>query len=167
MNFHDKKTTQKGEVGENLVNKYLEDNGFIVYKPITDNPHAFDRLAIKNKEILIIAEVKTKARRLKYPDTGFNINHYNTYKNIQTKHNLNVFMFFVDEENKSIYGNWIKELEKEVKINHNGRLLEYPLRWDNIIYFPLANMKKICDISDCDAKILSDLTTKNEIYLRK
>ena len=165
INFKDLKTTQKEEVGESLVNKYLEAKGFIIYTPITNGSHAFDRLAIKDNKLLLIAEIKSKAKRLKYPDTGINIKHYNIYKDIQEKHNLNVFIFFVDEEMSKIYGGWLKDLEKEQEISHNGFNLKYPIKWNDIIYFPMKNTKTICDITKEDTDILKNFTAKNSKYI--
>jgi hypothetical protein len=161
MNY---KTNNKGDYGEILVHKFLEQKGWVIYKPITNAAHSFDRLAIKNKEKLIIAEVKSKATRIHYPDTGLDIKHYNIYKKIQEKHNLDVYFFFVDEEKKEIYGGWLTELVKECNIIHKNKMLTYPLKQNGIIYFPIDKMKKQCDISDEDVEILKSFTTKHERY---
>src|SRR6056297_3145749 len=84
----------KGDYGENLVRKYLEKNGWIVYAPITDGPHAFDRLCVKDKKYIVIAEVKSKSRLNNLNATGFDYKHFEEYKLIQDVHNLNVFVFF-------------------------------------------------------------------------
>ena len=83
--FENKLTTRKGDVGESLVDKMLREKGFVIYKPEGGQAHAFDRLAIKDKEILMIAEVKAKAKRKYFPDTGIDFRHYKEYKNIPFK----------------------------------------------------------------------------------
>ena len=109
--FENKLTTRKGDVGESLVDKMLREKGFVIYKPEGGQAHAFDRLAIKDKEILMIAEVKAKAKRKYFPDTGIDFRHYKEYKNIMKKHNLEVILFFVDEEMGKIYGGKLSEIE--------------------------------------------------------
>lgn len=158
----DKKTEViKGNFGENIIRKYLEDKGFVIYEPITDKSHAFDKLAIKDKEQMILIEVKTKARRNKYPDTGININHYENYKKISKKHNLPIFLFFVDEMLGKIYGNTLQKLEEEIII----KSVKYPLFWNNIIYFPVAKMKDIYKLNSEEIAFLKKNSTRNYDYL--
>ena len=71
----------------------MEEKGYVVYKPVTEGAHAFDILAVKDKKTVIIADVKTKARRNYFPDTGINYKHYVEYKAISEKHCLPVFLF--------------------------------------------------------------------------
>lgn len=74
-------------------------------------PHCFDKVAIKNKKEMLIAEVKTKAARLYYPDTGFNLRNYREYQAIKEKYNVPIFVFFVDEKKRRVYGNWLAKKE--------------------------------------------------------
>ncbi len=104
--WENKDSVKKGNYGENIINTYLEDKGYVVYRPITDGPHCFDHLAIKDKKQVIIAEVKTKAKLNNYDETGFEYKHYLEYKFISGKHNIPVFIFFVDEMLKEVYGNF-------------------------------------------------------------
>lgn len=160
MNWSDKKEVIKGNIGERIVNEYLEKEGFVVYKSVTNSPHSFDRLAIKDKQQLIIAEIKTKARRNKYKDTGFNFTHYNEYKKISEKHNLPVFIFFVDEMLGEIYGNWLSILEKPYK-----KGLQYPAIFNDIIYFHLDTMKEICKLSNDEVIELKEYSQRSYKYV--
>lgn len=165
VNFNDKPSTQKGKIGEEIIKKWLEDRGWIIYEPKTENkPHAFDKLAIKDKKQLILIEVKTKARRNYYPDTGIDIRHYDEYKLISQNHNLPVFLFFVDEMIGEIYGNKLSFLEEQVKTS-DGR--EYPLRQGGIIYFPLERMYKIAILDTSKVLELKKLNTRNYEYTTK
>jgi len=160
INSWDNKTTViKGNIGEKLVLEFLEGKGFIVYEPATQSAHGFDKLAVKDKKLAIIAEVKTKARMNKYEATGFNVNHYEEYKFISQKHNLPIFIFFVDEHLKSIYGNWLTELEKEI----DG----FPLKINDgkIILFSLKNMREVAKISNEQCEELKINSTRNYEYL--
>lgn len=116
MEWCDKFQVKKGDFAEVIVHKYLENKGYVVYKPSTEGSHAFDRLAIKNKEKVIIAEIKAKAKLNKYDETGFELRHYNDYKKISERHNLPVFIFFVDEMLKEIYGNFLHVLVREYEL---------------------------------------------------
>jgi hypothetical protein len=167
--FQLKTTTQKGNIGEKLVDEMLREKGFCIYKPEELGPHAFDRLAIKNKEILLIAEVKSKARRKYYPDTGIDFRHYQDYLKIMEKHNLEVILFFVDEENQEIYGGKLSHLHKIRSFNVGGREVTYPkieTRSKNkIIYFHIDVMTKYKQLSEDDASQLKALTTKDSKYV--
>lgn len=162
INFSDRQTTKKGKVGESIVRKYLEDRGWIIYEPQTDAPHAFDKVAIKGKDKVALLEVKTKARRNYYNDTGIDIRHYHEYKHISEKYNLPIFLFFVDEMLGKIYGNMLSYLEDKIKTSDG---LNYPLEQKGIIYFPLERMKPIAIL---DAKTVSEikqLNTRNYEYI--
>jgi len=156
--WEDKIQVKKGNIGEELVLKFLERKGFIVYKPVTNGAHGFDNLATKDKKIVIMAEIKTKARMTYLEATGFDYKHYKEYKFISEKHNLPVFVFFVDEYLKKIYGNWLTELEKKI----DG----FPRNISNnkIILFSLKNMKDICKLSDEQCEKLKKLSTRNYKY---
>ena len=155
-----KATVKKGNVGERLVRDYLERRGFIVYEPQTEGAHGFDKLAIINKRQAIIVECKSKARRNKYADTGINIKHLNEYQYISEKHNLPVFIFFVDEMLGKIYGNTLKELL--IPRTVDGK--QYPSEENGIIYFPLINTKDICAISNQDAETMKSHSTRTHEY---
>ncbi len=165
--WEDKKQVIKGNFGESIVDDYLESLGFVMYSPKTTGAHAFDRLAIKNKETVVIAECKTKARRNKYYDTGLNYRHYLEYKKISEKHNIPVFLFFIDEMEKRIYGNFISELEKEFESNYNNITKKYPCIEENrskIIYFPLQVMRNIKDLTESEVEFLKLNSTRNYSY---
>lgn len=162
--FENKLTTRKGDVGESLVDKMLREKGFVIYKPEGGQPHAFDRLAIKDKEILMIAEVKAKAKRKYFPDTGIDFRHYKEYKNIMKKHNLEVILFFVDEEMGKIYGGKLSEIEVINNFKVNNRDVTYPKIEKNIIYFHIEKMKEYADLKRADVLNLEALTTKKQAY---
>lgn len=162
--FENKLTTRKGDVGESLVDKMLREKGFVIYKPEGAQAHAFDRLAIKDKEILMIAEVKAKAKRKFFPDTGIDFRHYKEYKNIMKKHNLEVILFFVDEEMGKIYGGRLSEIEVINNFKVNNKDVTYPKIENNIIYFHIEKMKEYADLKRADVLNLEALTTKKQAY---
>ncbi len=167
MSWDNKLTVIKGDIGEALVNSWLEDKGFVVYKPITNCAHAFDRLAIKNKNFVVIAEVKTKAHRNYFPDTGIDLRHYQSYKYVSKKHNMPVWLFFVDEMKKEIYGNKLDVLDTPLEVQHKAKCIQYPLidKANKIIYFPLQAMVTIAALADADVASLKNSSTRKYEYL--
>lgn len=157
-NWQDRKEVKKGNIGEGLVIDYLHRKGYVVYKSITSGAHPFDNLcASRDKKKIFIAEVKTKEARKYYPDTGINIRSYDQYKFIQDKYSLDVFLFFVDATNHKVYGNAMNELTKPININGT----EYPLRHKGIIYFPLALMITLANLTEEQAEQIAQFNTKN------
>lgn len=158
-------TVKYGQIGEDIVNKYLISRGIIPYAPSSSGAHPFDRLcASKDKRRLFVAEIKTKPARIYYPDTGINISHYLDYKHIQEVYKIQVIIFFVDHDRKSVYGNYLSELETECNIEHNGKVIAYPLTYKGIIYFPLAKTIHVADIPDEEIEKLQILSSRNQDY---
>ena len=171
-NWANKPEVKKGNIGEFVVEQYLQKRGFIVYKPTTQqNAHLCDRFcATPDKKHIFIADIKTKARRTHYPDTGFDIRHYLQYKAASLKYNLPIFIYFVDEYEKKIYGNKLSELEKPVTITDKGRQLSYPWKQNGIIYFLQDQKKKgcpmktVCSLTKSQCEELKELSARNYDY---
>lgn len=163
--FADRAQTRKGAIGEGLVRQHLERKGLVVYTPLTDAAHPFDFLcASGDKRTIVIAETKTKARRTYYPDTGIDARHLNDYMIVQERYGIDVFLYFVDESIKAIYGNALKTLLEPREITHRNKPIKYPLAVGGIVYFPLNAMKTIAHISDAEALSIIALNTRNEAY---
>lgn len=155
MNWENKTEVKKGNFAEKIIHKYLEDKGYSIYKPTTPGPHCFDRLAIKDKKYIIIAEIKAKAKLNNYDETGIELRHYNDYKYISDLHKIPIFIFFVDEMLKEIYGNYLSILEV------NSRKAP----WGDQILFKMNNMKRnIYNLSENETHILKELSTRNYNY---
>lgn len=166
--FLELKTTKKGTLGEYIVDKYLLGKNIIPYLPSSDfeGAHPFDRLcATRDKKNVFIAEVKTKASRNYYPDTGFDLRSYKQYKFIENKYGIEIWVFFVDENIKKVYGNKLSKLETPTEITYNGKNLKYPLTQNNIIFFPLEYMVNICDIDEKLSQKLKSLSTRSYEYM--
>ena len=169
MQWEDKQEVKKGNIGEEIVEAYLIDNGIIPYKPCTGGAHPFDRLcASADKQRIFVAEIKCKARRYAYPDTGINYSHYQDYVNIAMKHNMDIYLYFVDEFNGCIYGaELVSRLIPEYQVEHKGRLLSYPMHTEHrqngrlikMVYFPLKRMVVIHRLSDDQCSELKKLST--------
>ena len=158
MKWEDKEQVKKGNIGEDAVERFLEEEGFVIYKPVTDVAHPFDRLCVKDKNTIFIAEIKTKPMRKYYPDTGFNYTHYEDYQRMQKK-GLNVYMFFVDEIQGVIYGNTLNKISENCIVEHNGKMREYPKIEGSIIYFPIKNMEFINHLKESEINSIKELYT--------
>ena len=154
---------KKGNIGERIVDDYFQGQGYIIYKPVQDAPHLIDRFYVKDKKQLIFAEVKTKAKRNKYPDTGFDNRHYEEYKTLQEM-GLIVWIFFVDEAEGAVYGNTLEELSIPRTIQHRGQTIEYPKRWGEIIYFPREIMDNIYLLTKEEVMEIKSYNTRNYGY---
>lgn len=166
--WHSKTTVKKGDLGEFLVDKFLMSKGMIPYHPNINIAHPFDRLvASKNKKIICIVDIKTKARRNYYPDTGIDKKHYDEYTFLMKKYNIPVFLFFVDEMEGCIYGNYLHILSQPTDIKYKNKLLKYPLEQNGIIYFPLCLMRNIAKLDENEIQKLRQLSTRNYLYLKE
>ncbi len=165
MKFEELVTTKKGNLGEDLLDKYLESKGLVIYRPKEGKAHPFDRLcASADKRHLVIAECKTKPARLYYPDTGINVSHYEDYLYVRNHYKVNIWIYFVDEYKKMIYGNPLEKLESPRRIFHNGKEIEYPLIDRGIIYFPLIAMEVVAKIDEESALKLQQLSSRSYSY---
>jgi hypothetical protein len=160
MAFCWNKNNRKGKIGEKIIKKFLEQKGYVVYSTSTPTSHAFDFLAVKNKEKAIIAECKTYPKRRFYNDTGIDVRHYYDYKNVFEKYKIPIFLFFIDDIKNEVYGNWLHELEKEY-YDYDSKI-KYPLqqsgRTGEKIYFSLKTMKHIAFLEKKEIEELKQLT---------
>lgn len=149
---------KKGNFAEEVVHKFLEDKGYIVYIPKTDGAHAFDKLAIKNKEKIVIVEVKAKAKLNHYDETGIEYRHFLEYKKISEKHAIPIYIFFVDEMLGEIYGNFMSKLIK------NSRMAP----WGKQILFRISDMERnIHKLSKEEILFLKNNSTRKHQYINK
>lgn len=164
--FKSKTTTQKGIVGEDIVFTWLRELGHTIYRPNDDNKrHPIDALIMHREKLVIVAaDIKTKPRRLHYPDTGINFSHYGEYCYIKNINKIRVYLFFVDEHLNEIYGNYLDKLEERREILHNGERLIYPRRERGIIYFPLEAMRHIGNLQYEETNKLKEMSGSKYSY---
>jgi len=168
MEWQDRETVKKGDLGEEIVSKYFDEKGYVIYKPISNRAHGFDRLVSHGKDRFVIVEVKTKAKRNSFPDTGINYKHYLEYRKISEKHNLPVFIYFVDEMLGQIYGGELDKLEIPDCYEFNGKNFSYPLieQYDKtkIIYFYQPTMNVIKELTPEQIEHIKSFSTRNHDY---
>lgn len=168
--FTDLKTTVKGDYGEHLVDIYLYNKGYQVFCPVLNKSHHVDRICLDSHgKVVCYTEIKTKSKRKYYQDTGMDLADHYHYLQIQRDTGIPIVIYFVDEENGIIRGNYFNKLIKPYKDDRNT----YPFidpshdgQKVDIIYYPLANMRVATGISDADCEILKKRTTKNKKYLK-
>jgi len=154
---------KKGKVGEHIVRKHLEHKGWVVYQPETSGAHCFDILALLNKKNAIALDVKAKSRMNKYPATGIDQRHFEEYKNFSEKHLMPFWVVFVDEMQRTVYGNTIEELEKSRTVEG----IAYPFVMQiakPVRIWPLVAMKHIANLGDSDQADLLALNQRKHVY---
>ena len=163
MDWEDKITVKKGNIGERLVREHFEKNGYIVYEPVTEGPHPYDKIVTMNKKHIVIAEVKTKARLNKYAATGFNVDSYKYYHLLGKKYNLPIYIYFVDEMLKKIYGNKLSILE-EKHIDRMGIIYPNTEIVNGIILFSLEKMIVVKELTDQQVEAIKKNSSRNYGY---
>lgn len=160
MNWQDKTTVRKGNVGEDALDRWLRENNYIPYTPPTEGAHPFDRLcATSDKKTIFVADAKAKPARKYYPDTGIDIRHYQEYLHLSEKYRLSVLLVFVDQNQKRMYGNFLRVLDKP-----RGTIVRYPLEDGGIRYWPLEAMRHIGTLTDEEVEALKKYSTNKPAY---
>lgn len=134
-NFQNLTTTKLGNVGETYIVEFAKSKGAKPYIPAFDASFPVDSLCLKNGKVFSI-EVKSKPRMLKYELTGFDLVDFETYKKLE----FPVYILFCDYITKSLYGNWISELDKQPKSYFTGAVVTFPLS-AMTIYRGLSNIE--------------------------
>lgn len=168
MSFQDKATTKAGNLGERIAKRVFAARGYIVYRyDELAGSHPIDFVAIqRNRLAMLLCDVKTKPKRVKYPDTGIDFDEWEKYRQLGRYYNLRVFLVFVDWENAKVYGQFLDVLEQRRQVP--GVWFWYPFTQNNgreeIRYFPLCAMTEISDITEQEAEELRQLTQRAEQY---
>jgi len=152
MNWEELKQIKKGDIGEKIVCNYLEQKGYIIYKPFTKGAHYFDMLATKNKKKVIALDVKTKARLNSYEATGINLKHYEDYKRLINLTKIPFYIFFVDEMEGKVYTQLLNKLPEPFKLN------------EKIVCWYLKDLIYLFDISEQEKQELKKYNTRNYDY---
>ena len=139
---------KKGELGEQIIQDYLENRGWIVYFPFTkDRPHYFDMLATKDKERVVAIDVKTKARFNNFPMQGINVKSYNEYLHFVKSTNVPFYLIFVDDKNGDVHAVDIATL-------HDGVVMGTVIAWNlsQMKYLFKIDSEKIAELSNYDQR---------------
>jgi hypothetical protein len=141
---------KKGELGEQIIRKYLELKGWIVYCPFTkDKAHYFDMLCTFNKEKVLAIDVKTKARLNKWNAQGINIKSYNEYLNFTATTSVPFYLIFVDDKTGHVHLADLNKLKNHIYPNQN------------IIAWNIDDMQFLFKISEEEIKQLSEYDQRN------
>jgi len=154
----------KGEVGEMVVRRHLERKGWIVYKPHTEGAHAFDILAIFKKRTAIAIDVKSKSRMNKFPATGIEQRHFEEYRAFSEKHRMPFWVVFVDESQRTVYGNALSALEVPRFVSGTQYPFIMQTTRSTLHLWPLDAMKHIANLDDESASQLTSLSQRNYTY---
>ena len=140
---------KKGDLGEQIVQYFLEGRGWIVYRPFTkDKAHYFDMMATKNKEKAVAIDVKTKARLNNWPAQGIDIKHYKQYMNFISKVNIPFYLIFVDDKNGDVHTAELSKLKNS--FNPTNYIIAWHLE-DMIFLFNIGD-ENISKLSEFDQR---------------
>jgi hypothetical protein len=117
MAWSDKIEVKKGDIGEKIIQEYLEQKGWVIYKPVTKKAHWFDNMATRNKKNIIAFDVKTKARLNKIAATGIEKKHYLDYKRFVSDTEIPFYLYFVDDKEGKVYYRLLKDLPEPFELN--------------------------------------------------
>lgn len=156
MSWKDKTQVKKGDIGEEIIVKYLQENNYKVYQPISEGSHPFDGFALKYGKLFMF-DVKTKARMNKCNCTGFDYKHYKLYKQKTKELDLNFYVYFVDDKNGDVYMADILKLEKVEKTK---------MQWftRSIIGWDLSLLDFLFNIGKDKIEQLSQFDTRKHKY---
>jgi len=157
MKWPDKPEVKKGSIGEKIVNEILTKKGYIVYRPITEGAHKIDFFAHKedaDKKVIAV-EAKAKKRMCYYCETGFNYNSFLHYKEIQEKHNMDTYVYFIDDFEEYVYGAWLSDLG-------DGRRIT--TIYDDVIVWSLGKMELHRKLTSEEIIELAKYTKENYDY---
>ena len=151
------KSLKKGDIGEIVIQEYLEKKGWIVYRPSTDGAHLWDMFCTKGKDKMIALDVKTKARFNKWNAQGIDHTSYNYYLKQSKKHKIPFYLFFIDDKNGDVH---LGDLEKLSNTEHfflgDGN--------KKVIVWDLKYMKKLFTVSDSVIKKMGKFDQRNYGY---
>lgn len=159
--WNERRSVKKGTIGERIVRYVLEKNGWVVYQCVSrDKAHVIDCIAYKEKKTQRFLEVKTKSF-MRNPDrTGFNTCDLEVYTHYLKEKNQDIFILFVDQAKKKIYGNFLSKLIEPKE--EDGMLFpnEFISKYDgkSITVFPLSSMIDIAELSEDQIKELKKYT---------
>lgn len=126
---------------------------------MTDGAHAFDMLAIQNKERAVAIDVKAKARLNNWRATGINQRHFETYQAFSIRHSMPFWLFFVDECERKIYGNRLDEIEKPKA--YDGGLWPQVKRFRGV-ETRVWHLDQMLIIADIDEAIAAELAAHSQ-----
>jgi hypothetical protein len=154
-NWNNKIQVKKGDIGEEIIDTFLTEQGYYLFAPIINGAHLFDRYAFnleKNKHFYF--DVKTKARLNNWEAQGVDEKHYLKYLEASEKLNIPFYIFFIDENNGEIHSADIKNIK--------DKIFYIPMKKtnkDKIVAWNLKDMKYIGKINDL--KVLNKLKNYN------
>jgi len=160
----------KGDLGEMAVDSFLAAQGYKKMVPGDLGAHNFDRMYIPTMKMGADlfhphwADVKCYTRRTHYADTGINFSHFLTYCEIEDGLGIPGKIYWVDENEQLIYGQWFKILRTP-----DPRFRRYPLRQGTRgrgekVYFPLALMQIYARLPSNISQEIRDLNTRSYPY---
>lgn len=155
MEWQKIQTVQKAQIAEDFIADVLKQRKCVVYR--TQGRHKVDFVVEHNGNWAFV-DVKAKARRKYYADTGIDLADWATYWQIQEMTGIPVYIVFVDDYTKTCYYANLDVLKQE-------DIPGYPMIEEKrYIYFPLSKMQYLCSIPDYIVDALHAATNRKYTY---
>lgn len=157
-------TDYVGALGEDIVVDYLKEKGFkVAFTGDRYKAHEIDLIIDDGKEIYY-ADVKTKRRREKYEDTGFDSPDVINYTKLSKATQKKVYIFFVDYYLGKVFGNYLHILnEHDDKFDDDGNFIShYPINYNKVTYFPLEKMEDWFKLKDEEIELIKSYSKEYE-----
>jgi len=164
--FEKRSTTKKGDFFEQIVREWLWERGHRPTKPAHNGPHAIDMFVVDQNGKVFAIDAKAKAMRRQWDDTGIDYSHYNTYFDLEKGSNIDVWVFFGDHLEGTVYGATLAELRAPVMNPPGCKPGQYPRKEGRIIYFPRCQMHKLFNLTDEQRAQLAELTLQDDTQVR-
>lgn len=145
QNFKELDTTKVGDIGETYIAEFATAKGMKHFIPGRDGSYPVDSICYHTgRKKHYAVEVKTKPRMLYFNRIGYDCNDHELYMNYE----FPVYILFVDYFSKSIYGQWVKQLDAHKQKIATPTVPTYT--------FPLEVMTKYRDLTEEEIKELKD-----------
>ena len=159
MNWKELPQVKKGDIGEQIIYKYLDEKKYTIYNPSTDRSHPFDGLVYHNNDLFFLYDVKTKGKTNKHNAQGIDIKYYKSYLYTMKKYKVPFILFFIDDQNGEVHSADLNYLQDKpyVKIKKDG----------SIVGWNVNELRYLFTISDSTLKELNIFDRRNYLYLHK
>ena len=144
----------KAKFGEKLLYQWLLQQEYVIYSPNSGVAHKVDCFFQDwKKQFIYGADAKCKRRMYDKPSTGIPYKNYLKYRELLEKNKIDVFLFFVDDFEGAIYGQWISKLGDPQEL---GRF--------DVVFWNLDQMQFIRWLSNDEIDKISLLTESKHSF---
>jgi hypothetical protein len=154
MKWGKMKTVKKGDIGEKLIERLLQQKDLAVYRPVNDGAHVVDFYCQKKGRRVFAVEAKTYPRYYTFEATGIDLKDFEVYSDLLARQGIDTVIFWIDEFEQAIYYQRISILKGFAMKPKDGK-----------ISFPLGAMKFSCCLEpEVVKEIKNNSSTNYQLY---